>query len=389
MISLIFLLKPISLWSEEVTDRAINGNLFVAGAGELPGVEPLIINVPGKPLRLVVTAAGQSSLWTVTLADGQLLSFRVEEREIVKVVTSPDRLPEDIHPLARPVIMPKSQRRAYIADNGDLVVYDGTGLMRLPIRALPDARILVDESDRVLVLTDPTERYGHGILGDRIEAASFTLIETQPAPRVIRKVVIPAPVVIEGLSPIWVDLDGDKAKEIVVTISNNREGARLVVFDELGMRIASSPAIGTGYRWRHQLAVAPFGPDGEVEIVDVLTPHIGGVVEFFHLDGDRLIKKASLRGYSTHAIGSRNLEMALAGDFDGDGKVEMLVPKQDFRRLSAIRRTTNGAVVVWVLPVGDPITTNLAATTLSSGTIVFGLGCADNTIKIWPAKPVD
>ena len=157
------------------------------------------------------------------------------------------------------------------------------------------------------------------------------------------------------------------------------------MLDEQGRRIASGPAIGTGYRWRHQLTVGPFGPNGEMEIADVLTPHIGGVVEFFRLDGDRLIKKASLRGYSTHVIGSRNLEMALAGDFDGDGRLELLVPKQDFRKLSAIRRTSDGAAAVWELEAGEPITTNLAAATLSNGNIVFGLGRADGTIQIWPA----
>lgn len=66
-------------------------------------------------------------------------------------------------------------------------------------------------------------------------------------------------VVLEGLSPIWVDLDGDGRREIIVTISDARLGARLVVFDEQGNRIASGPAIGQSHRWRHQLAVAPYG----------------------------------------------------------------------------------------------------------------------------------
>jgi hypothetical protein len=384
-VSLAFLFCAFFIWSDDIGDRVSNGNLIVSGSGDLPGVGPLSFSVPGKPLRLAATATGQSSLWIVTQADGQRLSFQVDGRGVTEVTTAPRVLLQDAHPLTTPVTMPKSRKTAYIATNGDLVVLDGSRLTRLPIGALPDARILADTSDRILVLTDPTDRYGHGILGDRIEAAGVALIETQPVPRMVQKIKIRTPEVVEGLAPIWVDLDDDGIKEIIVTTSDRREGARLTVFDEQGRRVASSPAIGTGYRWRHQLAVGPFGPNGEVEIADLLTPHIGGVVEFFRLDGDRLIKKASIRGYSTHVIGSRNLETALAGDFAGDGRLELLVPKQDFRRLSAIRRTSDGAAVIWESEVGEPITTNLAAATLSNGNIVFGLGRADGTIQIWPA----
>jgi hypothetical protein len=270
--------------------------------------------------------------------------------------------------------------------NGDLVLLDNEQALHLPINALPDTRILVDESERILVLTEPTDRYDHGILGDRIEAASITLVETQAAPRVVGTIVIPEPGVIEGLSPIWIDLDGDGRREIIVTISDALLGARLVVFDEQGNRIATGPAIGQSHRWRHQLAVAPFGPEGELEIVDVLTPHIGGVVEFFRLERNRLHNTASVRGYSTHRIGSRNLGMALAGDFDGDGRIELLVPEQNFRYLGAIRRTDDGAETVWRLPVGGHITTNLAAAVLSSGNVVLGVGSAEGTVRLWPPE---
>ena len=87
--------------------------------------------------------------------------------------------------------------------------------------------------------------------------------------------------VIEGIAPIWVDWNQDGEREIIVTLSDLANGAQVVVFNEQGKRIAEGPAIGQGYRWRHQIAVAPFGPNGEMELVDVLTPHLGGVVEFY------------------------------------------------------------------------------------------------------------
>jgi hypothetical protein len=363
------------LWSEPISDNT-------------PDTTALTFEVPGRPVRLDVSAAEQISFWTVTLEDGRLFTFRLEGRNLIEISLPAPRVFPDASALTTPVILPMSGRTAYVADDGDLVVIDGSRSMRLGVKALPDAIILADEFDRVLVLTDPTNRYGHGILGDRIEAAGITLIETWPIPQVVRKIDIPAPDVIEGLSPLWVDLDGNKSREIIVTISDSRQGARLVVFDEFGSRVATGPAIGQGNRWRHQLAVAPFGPRGELEIADVLTPHIGGVVEFFQLNGDRLLRTASLRGYSTHVIGSRNLEMAFAGDFDGDGRFELLVPTQDFRSLAAIRRTADGAVAVWELFVGDRITTNVAAVNLSGGNIVIGLGTADGTVWIWPIEPM-
>lgn len=42
--------------------------------------------------------------------------------------------------------------------------------------------------------------------------------------------------------------------------------------------------------------------------------------------------------------------------------MELLIPTADGGTLGAIRRTTEGASVVWTLPVEGRISTNLAAT---------------------------
>lgn len=105
---------------------------------------------------------------------------------------------------------------------------------------------------------------------------------------------------------------------MVVTTSNDSTGARLEVWSEQGQRLATSPSIGMGNRWRDLLMAAPFGPQDEMEMVDVLTPHIGGVVEYFRWDQNRLVQQTARSGYSTHTIGSRNLGMATAGYFNND-----------------------------------------------------------------------
>jgi hypothetical protein len=129
--------------------------------------------------------------------------------------------------------------------------------------------------------------------------------------------------------------------------------------------------------------VAPFGLEGQSELAVIRTPHIGGVVEFYWMEGDRLNIVAEIPGYSPHTIGSRNLDNALAGDFDGDGAIELLLPDQTHTWLETIRRTGQGAEVIWSLPVDGAHTTNLAAVELSSGLIVIGASNEKNILRIW------
>jgi hypothetical protein len=83
-------------------------------------------------------------------------------------------------------------------------------------------------------------------------------------------------------------------------------------------------------------------------------------------------------------IGSRNLDMALAGDVDGDGNVELLVPSEDFRSLGGLRRTAGGAEAAWTVPVGGRVTTNLAGVTAPNGRMSIGVGRDDAVLRVWP-----
>ena len=126
-------------------------------------------------------------------------------------------------------------------------------------------------------------------------------------------------------------------------------------------------------------------PSGELEVVDVVTPDIGGTVEFYRLEEDSLRVVAKVPGFRTHAIGSRNLDMAVAGDFDGDGRIELLVPSQGMDEIGGIRRTEEGAEVAWILPIGGKISTNLAAVSSDSGSLTLGVGRDDGVLLVWPA----
>jgi len=75
--------------------------------------------------------------------------------------------------------------------------------------------------------------------------------------------------------------------------------------------------------------------------------------------------------------------MGLAGDFDGDGAVEVLLPTQDRTQLGAVRHTSDGTQLVWLFPAPGVIGTNLAAVTHADGSISLGIGTEDARLRIW------
>jgi hypothetical protein len=389
-----------------------DGNRWMPGRGALPVVAPIDIPLAGEPRWVVAApaapgaAAAAGSLWIVVLEDGRVQAFRVDEPSPVAVRAesiAPSRLPPGMPPLLKlaagsaallmvpgrdasgltPPAIIGPGRLAYVARGGDLVI-TGTGRPeRLPYRALPDARILVDGTGRLLLLTGATTRYGHGALGDRVEAASITLFDPRRTPRLAVTIALPPPRVVEGIAPLWVDVTGDGRRDIVVTASDNQTGGRIQVFSETGKMIASGPGFTQGSRWRHPIAVAPFGPTGERELAVVRTPHLGGVVEFYRVADGRLTIVAELGGFTSHVLGSRNLDMAAAGDFDGDGHAELLLPDQALTTLGGIRRTDNGAIVAWTVPLGGRLSTNLSAVGVAGGRLAVGAGRQDRVLRIW------
>lgn len=384
------------------THHRSDGNRLVSGRGSLPNATPLDIPLTGTPRWLVAAPFAGGILWVVVLKDGLVQAFLVVGNAVTEQTVSPNQLPPGMPPVLKvqngqaellvppgpaassltpPAILEPDGGTVYLRDEGDLVV-SGDAEARLSIDALPDARLLTDDDDRMLILTGPTTIYPDGVLGDDIEAGGFTLVRAAPELTIESAVELTGEV-IEGISAIWTDLNGDGTREIIVTASNADRGARLLVFDERGNQIAAGQAVGRGSRWRHQLAAAPFGPGGEMEIVDVLTPHIGGVAEFFRLEGDELKVVAAVSGFRSHSIGSRNLDMGLAGDFDGDGVVELAVPTQDLPRLGYIRRTQDGAEVAWSMPIGGTAATNIAAATGEDGRLALGIGREDNVLRVW------
>ena len=73
---------------------------------------------------------------------------------------------------------------------------------------------------------------------------------------------------------------------------------------------------------------------------------------------------------------------AVAGDFDGDGQPEIVLPSQDRSRIAGIANTATGAEVVWELSLDGTLVTNLAAINTANG-LALAAGRSDGTVRLW------
>lgn len=373
-----------NLRSASYTHITPGGNRLTGLKAALPALlKPLDIPLKEKPSWVL----GMGEFWAVVLEDGTTQAFTVRDGKAREAEVRAEGVKAEAPPVliktvhGYKLVSTGLTSPALLPDGRVLKLDDDTISKSVIPRSpnpLKDTRILSDKDGRVLILTGPTSSYGHAVLGDGFEARGFMLIGEKG----FGQEAIVSSGVIEGTSAIWVDLDGDSVREVLVTKSNAWEGARLEAFDEMGSLKAAGPAIGSGYRWLHQLAVAPFGPDGELEIATIRTPHIGGTVEFYRMEGRQLRITARLRGYSSHTIGSRNLDMALAGDLDSDGQVELLVPTRNMGALAGLRRVGAGVVEAWRLDLPGTLLTNIAVSEIG-GKAAIGVGTDKKILRIW------
>lgn len=262
--------------------------------------------------------------------------------------------------------------RYSILPNGDLQITKDNQASILEINALPDSQIIQDDKNRILLLSHPTSQYKHGILGDDIEAKSVTIVELSEEPVVVSQFSVPEGWVIESILPIWSDWDDDGTREIVLTLSNSTSGAKLVLYDEMGNVLAESDSIGKGYRWRHTLEIASFGEMGQKLLVEVQTPHIGGIVGYYSWDKEsqKLEKEVSITGFSTHDIGSRVMKMyALMNDPNSD-QVLLIVPSQSKTEISALKLESGKIQEIWRLPLGGRLSGKLEHTEKEGGQVI-------------------
>ena len=372
------------------------GNRVTFGSGSLVG-QPVTIEVRGATWLVGAPGVGDSTWWVVADGSGQVSAFAVSNgmvSDLVPVGSLAAGQPPVVavadgmialltapgSPLTAPALI--DGVTISVATDGS-VSLGGEYPTTLDVIALADSRVVVDRLGRAAVLSEPTDAYPHGVVGDEVEARAVTVFD--PVSGVILGTAeAPDGTVFEAIAPMWGDVDSDGVDELVVTASDATVGARLIAYEADGSILAASAPVGTGNRWRNLLGVAPTGPNGRIEIIDVQTPHIGGILQWFAVEGSDLILRAAESQFSTHRIGTRNLDQGVVVDVDADGALDVLVPSQRQDRLLAWTRVDGGVEAVLDLELGSTLATNIATAPKSDGSVAVGVGLADGRILMWP-----
>ncbi|MCP5082658.1 MAG: hypothetical protein GY948_13305 [Alphaproteobacteria bacterium] len=249
---------------------------------------------------------------------------------------------------------------------------------QLPEGALPDAAISRGKNNlKKAWLARPTTRYGHGILGDAIEAGSLVAV-TSCGHKM--EFILDKDLVFEDRQARIVDLEGDHYDEVVVVESSLDHGAALSVYGPKGAtcsaaggltRIARTPFIGTRNRWLNPAGIADYDGDGIKEIAIVVTPHIGGTLQFWALREGRLVLKAKKFGFSNHAIGSR--EQGLSATVDGAGHSLLFLPGVDRRSIFRVKLTLEGIKSHQIGTLPSEAAGQITAKTGSGGKVVLSV----------------
>lgn len=220
----------------------------------------------------------------------------------------------------------------------------------LPFPIVKDGRIASGFSGRVMAwYTDETEDYGHGALGDPVEALTLVVQEEGGKPA---RYTVPADEVFEDLEPRIVDLDREQPgrPEVVTITASATDGAGIAVFglgrDSDGnpslIRLANSARIGAPYRWLNIAGIDDFDGDGFTEIAYVDRPHIRGELVFLEWRGGRLREQARMGGYANHHGGSTVQDMSEVADVDGDGNPDLILPVRGYDAIAAVALTADG-----------------------------------------------
>jgi len=247
---------------------------------------------------------------------------------------------------------------------------------------LPDGRIATNPEKGTIEkawYSQPTNRYGHGILGDGIEAGGLVAV-TANGLRV--EYELPKTEVFEDITPRLADLDGDGTTEIITIISSLRLGASLGVFQVKNnrlQRLAQSSYIGLANRWLNIAGIADYTGSHSKQIAIVVTPHIGGRLDLFTFDGNALQRIATHQGFSNHVIGSREQRLS-ASYLSQDGKRMILaLPSANRKALRMMSYSSHSWSQLGEVALPAPIDKAIIATGRGDN-VEFTLGLSNGTV---------
>ena len=218
----------------------------------------------------------------------------------------------------------------------------------LPVEArqrLPDSQPTAGQRDLGWVwLGEPTRRYPHRALGSGVHAGSvFAQVRDGRGGWRILEKSLPWDRVYEDRVPRVLDIDQDGNEEILVIEADALRGAALVVLGKeetpQGLQLvelARGPFAGSTFRWMNPIGVADFDGDGRADLANVVTPHIGGVLQLLHYRPPLLVPFAKALDVSNHRMGALEQDLSVIVTEPGQRPV-ILVPDMSLRALHALR----------------------------------------------------
>ena len=270
-------------------------------------------------------------------------------------------------------------------DGAALNFVDAVPQADLPDGALPDGRVVTGKRDIARAwLAEPTGRYDHGILGDKIEAGSL-VIETRDGKR--HTVRLKDDAVFEDLQPRLADLDGDGRDEIVLVKSYLKHGSALAI---VALRqgsyeiVAETPPLGGPHRWLNPAGIGDFNADKKTDIALVRQPHVIGELELWtwnHGGDGRLRKSATLPGVSNHIAGTRALDMSAVADFNGDGVPDIALPSLDRGRMRIVTFAPAARDIASII-LPAKAATNVALVASASVPPMIAVGLSDGSLAL-------
>ena len=177
--------------------------------------------------------------------------------------------------------------------------------------------------------TEPTTRYAHGVLGDTIEYGALELTVDDETVTV----QLPSNRVFEDLNPRLVDVDQDGNVEAVVVETHDQTGAQLAIYDATGAKIASTPHIGTRFRWLAPIGAADLDGDGNIEIAYIDRPHLAKTLRIWRFSDGHLTEVTSLPGLTNHKIGE---DFISGGLRDCGTRPELILASADWREIVSV-----------------------------------------------------
>jgi hypothetical protein len=329
-----------------------------------PGGPPVVVRLDHAQTGVVLVAPdGRLLVWS---DDGALRGYDVggplSSATAPTPITFEDRVSHDLLAVARD---------GAVVLIGGLAAGGPRAVARLDARALRDARITVADLDgdgaiEAVVLSDVTDPYPPATaLVDTPGATSISVIRVRPLGLELRsRFTAPAPAEFEDIVPVLAPVAGSARPVVLAAMIAPGQGAVPVA---LGLRdaglvlVAEGPSPGPTGRWLQVVGAADLTGDGVPEVVAVSALSRDGVLTLYRRRAGTLGAVASAAGYAAGARGSRHPDHAVMGDFDGDGRLEVVLPRQSGEILVALEMRNERFVERWAVDFKSPVTSNLAA----------------------------